>query len=84
MQYKFKKGDYVIVIDPNSFFRGLVLRVNRRRYDDYFLEITPDIDVPHAKLRMSKENISLSLKHRYFYEHSLKPYNRSRLDGDKL
>lgn len=81
---KFKKGDYVIVVDPNCFFRGLVLRVNRRRYSQYFLEITPDIDIPHDRLRMSKENISRSLKHRYFYEESLKPYNRNRLDGDKL
>lgn len=84
MRYKFKKGDYVKVINPNSYFRGLVLRVNRRRYTRYFLEVAPNIDIPCSKLGMSRENISLSLWHRSFYEESLKPYNHNRLDGDKL
>lgn len=81
-RFKFKKGDYVKIINPHSFFRGLVLRVNRRIYDDYLLEVIPDI--PCSKLRMSKENISRSLKHRSFSENSLKLYNLDKLDGDKL
>lgn len=82
MNYKFKKGDYVIVVNPHSLFKGLVFRVNRRRYNTYYLEVTSDIT--YSKLPMSKETILRSLHYNVFSEKSLKHYNQTRLDGDKL